>query len=122
MSTLESDSELLESVLGKLIKNGFEWRGGDTFPREVVSIYMNDKLGEFVMLRYNRADHDGRVQPALIHRGAMEELDRPMDDMESLRFVTITEFLGMPAPKEQPPSVPQAPLAKAANVFRPPSL
>lgn len=115
MPTIEKDAELLESVLGKLLKNGFEWRGGDTFGQEVVSIYMNDKLDEFVMLRYNRPDR----QPPLIHRGAMEELDRPMHDMESLRFVTIPEFLGLPAARETAPvSVPAA-TQKANNAFRP---
>ncbi len=117
MPTIEKDGEMLESLLGKLLKNGFEWRGGDTFGQEVVSIYMNDKLDEFVMLLYNRPGN----QPPLIHRGAMDELDRPMNDMESLRFVTLPEFLGLPAAKELV-TLPAAtaPLTKAANAFKPP--
>lgn len=120
MTTIEKDAEMLDSVLGKLLKNGFEWRGGDTFPRETVSLYVNETLDEFVMLRYNRADDRGSKQPPLIHRGAMAELDRPMNDMESLRFVTIPEFLGLPAPREEK-AIPAPALSKAAQSFRPPA-
>jgi len=107
---LPSDAEmqLLETVLKPLVANGFEFRGGDTFGQEVVGIYMNESLDEYVMLRYNRVDNAGRTLHPLIVRGAMAELDTPMDSMESLRFVTIPEFLGKPAPQQEAQATPAA--------------
>ncbi|HYD19564.1 MAG TPA: hypothetical protein VEF76_13900 [Patescibacteria group bacterium] len=124
MPANNNDSEMqeLDAIVRPLVANGFEWRGGDTFGQEVVSIYMNDKLDEFVMLRYNRAPDDtGRAQPPLIHRGAMAELDQPMDNMDSLRFMTIPEFLGFVQPRDVTPvAIPVTTIsARAANVFRP---
>ncbi|MDE1152141.1 MAG: hypothetical protein PW788_06335 [Micavibrio sp.] len=107
----EAEMQMLEAVLKPLVANGFEFRGGDTFGQEVVGIYMNESLDEYVMLRYNRpADSAGRAQPPLIVRGAMAELDTPMDSMESLRFVPVYEFLGKPAPE-----APRAQTSPAAN-------
>ena len=97
----EAEMQLLESVVRPLVANGFEFRGGDVFGQEVLGIYMHDALDEFVMLRYNRpADADGRAQPPLIVRGAMAELDQPMDAIDTLKFVTIPEFLGQAAPSQ----------------------
>lgn len=101
----EAEFQALDSIVRPLVANGFEFRGGDTFGQEIVSIYINDKLDEFVMLRFNRPkDAEGRPQPPLIHRGAMAELDQPMDNMDSLRFVTIGEFLGKPAEEASLPA------------------
>lgn len=119
----DSEMQVLDAIVRPLVANGFEWRGGDTFGQEVVSIYMNDALDEFVMLRYNRpCDEQGRIQPPLIHRGAMAELDQPMDNMDSLRFMTIPEFLGIPTPRDLPSvALPASSItARAALAFKPP--
>ena len=86
----DSEMQALENVLRPLTSNGFEFRGGDTFGQEVYSIYINERTDEFVIMRFNRPQNE----PPLIHRGRMSELDRPMDSMDQMPFVTIPEFLG----------------------------
>lgn len=111
----EAELVMLESVVRPLVANGFEFRGGDVFGQEIVSIYINDNLDEFVMLRFNRPDDaQGRAQPPLIHRGDMAELDQPMDNMDSLRFVTISEFLGKPVEEKPLPAARPAPAFRSA--------
>lgn len=115
----ENEMYLLDELLRPLTANGFEFRGGDTFGQEIVGLYFNERLDEFVMLRYNRPqDEQGRPQPPLIHRGAMAELDQPMDCMDSLRFMTVHEFLGRTAPREEAGPQPQLPPSPRA-AFRP---
>lgn len=104
----DSEMNALESVLRPLTANGFEFRGGDTFGQEVFSIYINERTDEFVIMRFNRP----QAEPPLIHKGRMSELDRPMDSMDTLAFVTIPEFLGQKQETAAP--VMQQPLAAAA--------
>jgi hypothetical protein len=109
------DSEMgaLESVLRPLTANGFEFRGGDTLGQEVYSIYINERTDEFVIMRFNRP----KAEPPLIHKGRMSELDRPMNSMEQMPFVTIPEFLGQKQEAAAPvmqaqPAAAAAPQAK----------
>jgi hypothetical protein len=105
----DAEMQTLESVLRPLTANGFEFRGGDVFGQEIFSIYINDRTDEFVIMRFNRPANE----PPLIHRGKMSELDQPMDRMDMLPFVTVSEFLGKPAEQQAPVALPaSAPAAK----------
>lgn len=83
----EKELQQLEDFVRPLGQRGFEFRGGDTFGQEVLSIYVNDNSDEYIMLRFNRA-----AGPPLIRKGPMTELDQPMDNLESLKFQTIEDF------------------------------
>ncbi len=115
----DAEMKALDSVLRPLTANGFEFRGGDTFGQEVFSIYINERTDEFVIMRFNRPQNE----PPLIHRGRMSELDRPMDSVETMPFVTIPEFLGQKADAAAP-VLPQQPVAAAApqTKFKGPAL
>lgn len=109
----DAEMQALETVLRPLTANGFEFRGGDVFGQEVFSIYINERTDEFIIMRFNRPQNE----PPLIHRGTMSELDRPMESMDTLSFVTISEFLGQKqaaAPVLQP-SAASAPQSKFGN-------
>jgi hypothetical protein len=83
----EKELQQLEDFVRPLGARGFEFRGGDTFGQEVLSIYVNDKLDEYIMLRFNRV-----AGPPLIRKGPMSELDQPMDNLDSLKFQPLDEF------------------------------
>ena len=65
----EAELVMLESVVRPLVANGFEFRGGDVFGQEIVSIYINDNLDEFVMLRFNRPAVEDRLAAAASYLG-----------------------------------------------------
>lgn len=102
----EKELQQLEDFVRPLGQRGFEFRGGDTFGQEVLSIYVNDNSDEYIMLRFNRV-----AGPPLIRKGPMTELDQPMDNLETLKFQTIEDFSKAAAkPVTNPLPVPQ-PLA-----------
>jgi hypothetical protein len=103
----DAEMQTLETALRPLTAKGFEFRGGDTFGQEVFSIYINERTDEFVIMRFNRPAN----QPPLIHQGRMSELDRPMDSMDTMPFMTIPEFLGLKAETAQPVAAASQPRA-----------
>jgi hypothetical protein len=103
----DAEMQLLDAVLRPLTETGFEFRGGDMFGQEIYGLYVNDSSDEFVVLRYNRSNSEnGAVQPPLIHRGPMSELDTPMDSLHTLDFKTVQEYMGALKPL---PAQPQSP-------------
>lgn len=98
----EKELQQLEDFVRPLGQRGFEFRGGDTFGQEVLSIYVNDNSEEYIMLRFNRV-----AGPPLIRKGPMAELDQPMDNLESLKFQTIEDFSRAAAKPESTPLLPQ---------------